>query len=300
MSLPSPIAILETFKRAWGDLGPRYKKVILSGGYLICLAMLAWAADETALQVDISRIRPAYLVVSLLFGCIYFLSQGIAWGDLSSADSKVRALSNWSRTQALHFLPGGVFTPASRAMTVTGKTSRKAAVVAFEAVLGASVVVFVGAVGLATSIDPIWWLATLGGPIGIAAVVVLGKRSSVKPREVMTASCWYFVGRTAFCLAAYFAQFAIRPQGAFWPIIAASASAWLVGYVALFAPGGLGVREVVYISIITLPGIGSHISRGLASSGALSARLTMSVAEILVLGAFGWSTRGRKVVPEDT
>jgi len=73
--------------------------------------------------------------------------------------------------------------------------------------------------------------------------------------------------------------------GPFWQTGASFAAAYLLGFLVLFAPGGLGVREGV-LAVLLTPTLGP----GLAAVIAVVARLWMTVVELteLIPLAFGW------------
>lgn len=68
------------------------------------------------------------------------------------------------------------------------------------------------------------------------------------------------------------------PAGTFWPVVASYGGAYLVGFLALFAPGGLGVREGVLAVML-----GPFLPPGLPATVAVLSRLWMTVIELLGL-----------------
>jgi uncharacterized membrane protein YbhN (UPF0104 family) len=64
----------------------------------------------------------------------------------------------------------------------------------------------------------------------------------------------------------------------FWEIVATFGAAYLIGFLALFAPGGLGVRE----GIITLL-LASYLPGGLPAAVAVAARLWTTAIELVSL-----------------
>ncbi len=66
--------------------------------------------------------------------------------------------------------------------------------------------------------------------------------------------------------------------GPFWPVVASYCGAYLVGFLALFAPGGLGVREGVLAVML-----GPHLQPGLPATVAVISRLWMTVIELFGL-----------------
>lgn len=64
----------------------------------------------------------------------------------------------------------------------------------------------------------------------------------------------------------------------FWSMAAASSAAYLLGFLALFAPGGLGVREGILLVLIT-----PHIPAGLAATVTVIARVWITIVELIGL-----------------
>ena len=64
----------------------------------------------------------------------------------------------------------------------------------------------------------------------------------------------------------------------FWQVAAASCGAYLAGFLALFAPGGLGVREGV-LAVLLAPFMGP----GIPAAVAVLSRLWMTIVELLGL-----------------
>jgi uncharacterized membrane protein YbhN (UPF0104 family) len=111
---------------------------------------------------------------------------------------------------------------------------------------------------------------------------VLGREPVQIPRSFVRAVirlflyvvAWIAYGASSYCL--------LRGVGidvtAFWEITAIFGAAYLVGFLALFAPGGLGVRE----SIITLL-LASYLPGGLPAAIAVAARFWTTILELLGL-----------------
>ena len=66
--------------------------------------------------------------------------------------------------------------------------------------------------------------------------------------------------------------------GPFWHVVASFGAAYLIGFLALFAPGGLGVREGILAMLLT-----PHLGAGLAALVSVVARLWMTLNELLEL-----------------
>lgn len=79
---------------------------------------------------------------------------------------------------------------------------------------------------------------------------------------------WLFVGAVA------------NPgSGAFWPLVGAWAIGYLAGWIAVFVPGGLGVREGVYAALLAL-----YIAPTIAVATAILARVWSTAVELAIAG----------------
>jgi hypothetical protein len=67
-------------------------------------------------------------------------------------------------------------------------------------------------------------------------------------------------------------------SGPFWPVVAAFVAGYLLGFLAIFAPGGLGVREGVLTVLLT-----PHFGSGLAATIAVVSRIWMTLLEVIQL-----------------
>jgi uncharacterized membrane protein YbhN (UPF0104 family) len=65
------------------------------------------------------------------------------------------------------------------------------------------------------------------------------------------------------------------PPGPFWPVVAAYGAAYLIGFLALFAPGGLGVREGM-LTVLLAP----YLPQGLSVAVAVMSRFWMTIIEL--------------------
>lgn len=72
----------------------------------------------------------------------------------------------------------------------------------------------------------------------------------------------------------------------FWSMVAASSAAYLIGFLAIFAPGGLGVREGVLLVLIA-----PHVPVGLAATVAVIARVWITIVELVGLLPVLWGEK---------
>lgn len=91
------------------------------------------------------------------------------------------------------------------------------------------------------------------------------------------AATWCWVGFGVFLLARSLAP--ALPASAWWPLTGAFALSVCAGFLALFAPAGIGVREAVLVL-----GLQAWLDPVEAVFVAVAARLLATVAELLVIG----------------
>ncbi len=254
----------------------------------LCLIALGYLGFETSRKINLDRLELLDFIWSFLAGLGYFISIAFGWIILTNQTDIRRAFANWSRTQALHFVPGGLLTPATRAYTLEGTRSRKVSAVLIESALETSLAAAVAGVALSTGSSIFYALGVLVVVAVLTIAINLKSKTTIGTYQIYGATVLLFLGRCSYCIAIYFAQLSLGlGKPSFWAIVGASALSWIVGYVAVFSPGGIGVREIVYASILTSGSFGSRLSSSAASGGALAGRLSLSLAEIAVLVVSG-------------
>ena len=73
------------------------------------------------------------------------------------------------------------------------------------------------------------------------------------------------------------------------PVVFATALSWVVGFIAIGVPGGLGVREATFAAVLSVA-----VPAGVGPAAALAARLVfMLVDTVGAVGASASTRRGR-------
>lgn len=173
------------------------------------------------------------------------------------------------------YVPGGIWPMVGRAeMATRGGVPRA---VAYNSVALSMTVTYLAAAAVITVLIPlgsspshdlraVWWLAIMV-PVGVIVLhpTVLGRILRFAERllgdggmpQIPTYSmslklialhtpAWLMIGT-----ATWMATKAIEPSAPFLQITAAGVLSWLVGFLALPVPGGLGVREATFIAAAT-------------------------------------------------
>jgi hypothetical protein len=223
------------------------------------------------------------LLVAAVAGAIWWwllLARG--WAMLMSGRWTRADAAVWFRTQALRYLPGGIWAPASRLAVAEGGAADRLRTVAAENVGALVAGLALGGLGLALA-GRIAWIPLVLVPL---APVLLVRLRLLPPRSPGTIPV-YLVAFAGYALAAVLAQAAVSGWHDAAAVAGAACIAWAAGLVVVIAPSGLGVREVVYVGL--LAGV---FAKGEPAAGAVVLRLVTIVAELLVLVASGgWHRR---------
>jgi hypothetical protein len=222
------------------------------------------------------------LVLGFVLTAAWWLLLARGWSLLVSGRTTRHDVSVWCRTQALRYLPGGIWGPASRVTVAPGGLLGRISVVAAENVISLCAALAVGGVALAASGEP-WWIP-LALALALPAVVVrvLPKRAALDPRRVRAATWNFLFAFVLYVGSAVFVQAAVSGFHHELLVAGAAGVSWGVGLVVIVAPGGIGVREVVYV------GLASHaFASGQLAAGAVTMRLEAIVAELIVLVVAG-------------
>jgi glycosyltransferase 2 family protein len=129
--------------------------------------------------------------------------------------------------------------------------------------------------------DPRWLPLVLVAAAPLLAARWLERKTRLRRRAVLRAGIVYAVGYVCYGVSCLLAQIAVSGiRHPTYPLYIAGAScvAWAIGLVAIFAPGGVGVREVVYVWMLS-----SLYPTADLKAGAVASRLTTVAAELLVL-----------------
>lgn len=261
----------------------------------IAIALVSYMGYRAGRKVDLSSLRIWALVLAFLGALVWWVSLALGWSTLITERFEREPFVAWCKTQATRYLPGGIWAPLTRATTVKGRIRDKA-----TAVIAENVIVLAAALGVGAA-----W-ATVHHPYYLPAVALvfvpvvgakwLERRSKVTRTGVVRSTGLYGFGFVAYGVSTLFTQVAVSGvRTPTYPLYVAGAAclAWAVGLVVVFAPGGVGVREVTYVWL--LGGLYPHAQ---LQAAAVTSRLITILAELLVLGAitlptWGRSTRGR-------
>jgi glycosyltransferase 2 family protein len=271
---------LNARSQAFQQRAPRIVAVLRIIYLPFALALVAYIGYEAERRVNISTIRILPLVLAYLTSLVWWVALAFGWSTLITERIHLPPVRAWCKTQVTRYLPGGIWAPITRATTVPGRVRDKAAAVVAENVIVLAAAVGIGALW-ATVHNPEW--------LPLAVVVILPtlcgrwleRRSKVTRTGVIRATSMYTIGFVAYGFTGILTQIAVSGiRHPTYPLYVAGAAclAWAVGLVVVFAPGGVGVREVVYVWTLR-----DLYPRADLQAAAISSRLVTVLAELTVL-----------------
>lgn len=266
---------------------PRVLTALQLLAFAVALVVVGYVAVRAGSAIDRERLSGTAMAAAVVAGAASWLALGRGWASVSGAASPFAAMSVWTRTQVLRYFPGGIWAPTARAVTVEGRWWQRLGAVVAENVTILAVALSLGGVLMAMGKNPRY--------AGLAALVLLptlaavlaGRFGAPTPGRVAAATGWYLLSFAAYAVSALCAQAAVGPVVDPATVAGAACLAWAVGLV-IVVPGGLGAREVAYMTLV-----GGTLGGGLPAAGALAARLASVVAELAVLAVVGRPHRRR-------
>lgn len=261
--------------------------------YPLALALVGVIAYQAARRLSFSHVHYWALALAYVAALVWWLALAFGWSALLGSDQRVEQAAIWCKTQVARYLPGGIWAPVARATTVHGRVRDKVAAVGAENVIVLCVAIGVGAAW--SSVHNPWWLpAILITLLPLAGSRWLERRTRVTHRGVVSAGLTYTGGYVAYGVAGLLAQVAVSGvHNPTYPLYVAGASciAWAIGLVVVIAPGGVGVREVVYVWMLS-----GLYPKAELKAAAIAARVVTVLAELTVLAAI-WIVGRRRGHP---
>ena len=263
-------------------------------GFVAAVAIVVYIGVRAAREVHLRDIAWWPLPFVLAAAATWWLLLARGWALLVAGRTSRRDISVWARTQTLRYVPGGIWAPASRLAVVRGGPLDKVSTVAGENLLSLCAALTVGGAALAASGRTPWIGLVAAVAVPLVAVRFLPAGTPLTPARMARATVNYLLAFLAYALAAVLVQIAVSGSVDALAVAGAASVAWAAGLVVVIAPSGLGVREVVYLNLLsgTLP-----FAELVAA--AVTMRLAMIVAElaVLLLAGLPEQTDGRSRPP---
>jgi hypothetical protein len=196
--------------------------------------------------------------------------------DLTGQTPIAASARVWTRAFLARYLPSGALTMAVRLRgraqlrATAGQIWRATLVEQLVGVIGGAVAATVALVVAHAHVPPAAPFL-LGGAL-LAAVVIVRRRRTVALASIVGCGAWVTTGAAAWLIVT-----AMTPSapGIFF-VTGTYAFAWLIGFVVVFAPSGLGIREATLIALLS-PQLGT----GPATLVAVTLRLANTVGDLL-------------------
>lgn len=259
------------------------------------------------LEIDFSNINYFYLSFSLILFTLAWAGAALAWGHIAKKlKNPLKAKDSiklWVWSQSARYIPGSVWQVVGRVHMAEKKGMKKGKTLASIAVETSNLVIS-SLVVFALSL-PFWpTLKTLSSyrPFFIAGVLVFGflhprafnwtlgvfiqrldkeeKPANYDFKEIIGMLMPYVLIWLVFGLAFFFLAISLNIGGiSLLPIaIGTFALSWVIGFLVVIAPGGLGAREGALVFFL-----GLFISNPLAILLAVLSRVMMILAELILL-----------------
>ena len=243
---------------------------VLLVGYMAFRA----ASDLHASGIEWSLLAPAAAATAL-----WWLLLARGWALLHGGRASRADVRMWCRTQALRYLPGGIWAPVSRVAQAQGAAVDRVSTVAAENIIALCASLAIGGTALGVVRNPLWFLLVGLAVLPFAVAPLTARRSRVDPDRALRTTVNDLVASAAYVTGAALVQRAISGPHDPVAVAGAAAVAWGAGLVVPFTPGGIGVREVVYIWLLT----GYGFPRSELVGAAVLSRLVTIVVELIVL-----------------
>jgi len=284
VALPAPTGLRAGVGRTWVRIAPMLP-VLRVIAFVAAIAIVVVMSVRAFQDVDFGRLTLWPLPVACAFAVGWWVLLARGWALLVTGSARRSDISMWCRTQAIRYLPGGIWAPASRATLLPGTLSDKLSTVGAENVLALCAAVAVGGAALAAGGDFVWLPLVLAPGAALAGAWLVAGWSRVSAPRALRVTGNDLAGFVAYAIAAALVQWAVSGRLDLLTVAGAAAVAWGVGLVVIIAPSGLGVREVTYVALLS-----GTFSNSEATTAAVTLRLVTIFAELLVLVLLGRPT----------
>jgi hypothetical protein len=277
------------FLRSAGRIS-RALPVIRTVGFVVAVGIVVAMGVGAAGDVHLNRLAWWPLPLAALAAGAWWVLLGRGWVLLLAGRLNRGDFSSWCRTQALRYLPGGIWAPVSRGAIMHGSSLDRLTTVAAENVVSLCAALALGGLALGVAGKLEWTPLVLMAAIPVIAARFTGGRTRVTPARTHRATLSYIVAFAGYMVAAVLVQGAISGWHDLATIAGAACVSWAAGLVVVVAPSGVGAREWVYVELLKGP-----LAHGDLVAGALTLRVVTIVAELAVLLVAGRpSWRGDK------
>lgn len=261
------------------------------------------------IQDIIYSISPIRVVISFCLFLCYLYFRALSWGYLihflGASISKANSLSVWFLSEATRYIPGSVWSFVTRSYLAQRKNiSRNISILIspVEAIIVITATTILSLYAILNSLKGIQINLTFYILITISLILtlcllLLNKQitkiikklatQALTPKALVTALIYQFLAWSFYSLG-YLYIVDLTNINLFL-FFSSALLAWLIGYLSIITPMGLGVRESAFV-LLTGPQIGTTE----AALIAILARIILIVAELSNL--IFWTSKKRKSI----
>ena len=252
--------------------------VIRAVGFFVAVGIVIAMGVGAAGDVHLDQMAWWPLPLGVLAAGAWWVLLGRGWVLLLAGGLNKPDFSSWCRTQALRYLPGGIWAPVSRGAIMHGSSLDRLATVAAENVVSLCAALALAGVALAVAGKPEWSPLVLAAAAPVIAARFTASRSRITPARARSSTVNYLIAFVGYMVAAVLVQGAISGWHDLATIAGAACLSWAAGLVVVVAPSGVGAREWVYVELLKGPFAHADLV-----AGALTLRVVTIVAELAVL-----------------
>ncbi len=272
--------------------------IAAAGGFFVVRAIANQWSD---VRSTLGSARPGWLIAGALLAGAAMVAMALPWRRalaLLGVEVPVGATLVWYFLGEIgKYVPGGIWPVVGRAeLARRGGVPRASAYASVALSLGA---LYLSAMLLSTLLLPLrfaragttawlWVLVLL--PVGLGLLhhrplawlaaraerilhrdldITIPRWSASLRLVVEYVPSWLLVGTSTWCIARAFS-----PQASWLTIAPAAVLSWVVGFVLVPVPGGIGVREAVFVALV-----GGALPAGTRGAIAITARLAFMLAD---------------------
>jgi glycosyltransferase 2 family protein len=252
--------------------------LLLLGGLVFLAVRLRSIVRDS--DIHLTSSGWAWLAAATLLGALAVIASSFIWLVILrrlGMPVRWRSAAIYLQAQLAKYVPGGVWQYASRG-TMARVHGLSVRVVARSLPIELAATLYAGAAF--TFLIFGWWgsiavAAAIAAAPGLAPYLAKGRPAVLVAAQTVPlyAATWLLIGASFWMTARAFVP--VSPSDL--PLYTgAFAAAWIVGLIAIYAPGGIGVREAILVAIL-----GSRIGSAEALVVAAASRAVFTVADLV-------------------
>ncbi len=292
----------------------RFKKFNTAATILVSAATAIFLTKTllkyyTPIQDTITSIPPIKIIFAIFLFLGYLYMRAISWKFLvqyfGESISKVNSLTIWFFSEAVRYIPGNIWSFASRAYLAQQKQISKNAsflVLPTEVILVTTTTTILSSYAIVKilergQVNLIFYILTITSLVVILALLLLHKTvtkilkklltQNLSLRALLSAIACQFLSWSLYS-AGYLVLIPDAKTLDLLLLYSATLLAWLIGYLTIVSPLGLGVRESAFVLLV-----GTRIGTAEALVVAILARLVLIATELINLAFWASLKRSR-------